>query len=145
MNASNTDETTHADTLREAMISKLREMGAIRSDRVADAFHVVPRHSFAPGAPLEAVYAATDSVVVKRDEHDIPISTVSAPEFQDFILVLRARGEREDWPAARGVVESSIEEVSRSAHGAILLAVAGSVVEGRSTTTTGVIRPGRCR
>jgi Protein-L-isoaspartate(D-aspartate) O-methyltransferase (PCMT) len=63
MKASDTDETTHADTLREMMISKLREMGAIRSDRIADAFRAVPRHLFAPGAPLEAVYAATGSVV----------------------------------------------------------------------------------
>jgi protein-L-isoaspartate(D-aspartate) O-methyltransferase len=86
MNANNTDETTHADTLREAMISKLREMGAIRSDRVADAFRAVPRHSFAPGASLEPVYSATDSVVIKRDEHNIPISTVSAPELQAFML-----------------------------------------------------------
>lgn len=86
MNASNTDETTHADALRETMISKLREMGTIRSDWVADAFRAVPRHLFAPGAPLEAVYTATDSVVVKRDEYGVPISTVSAPELQAFML-----------------------------------------------------------
>jgi protein-L-isoaspartate(D-aspartate) O-methyltransferase len=86
MNASNTEEITHTDALRETMLSKLREMGAIRGDRVADAFRAVPRHLFAPGAPLETVYAATDSVVVKRDEHGVPISTVSAPELQAFML-----------------------------------------------------------
>ncbi len=86
MNASNTDETTHADTLRETMVGELREMGTIRSDRVAEAFRAVPRHLFASGAPLEAVYAATTSVVTKRDGHGVPISSVSAPELQAFML-----------------------------------------------------------
>jgi protein-L-isoaspartate(D-aspartate) O-methyltransferase len=86
MNASNADETTHAEALREGMIAELREMGTIRSDRVAEAFRAVPRHLFAPGAPLEAVYAATTSVIIKRDDHGVPISTVSAPELQAFML-----------------------------------------------------------
>ena len=86
MNASNADETTHAEALREGMIAELREMGTIRSDRVADAFRTVPRHLFAPGAPLVAVYAATTSVIIKRDDHGVPISTVSAPELQAFML-----------------------------------------------------------
>ncbi len=86
MSASDTDETTHADALREAMIGELREMGTIRSDQVADAFRAVPRHLFAPGAPLEAVYAATSSVVTKRDDHGVAISSVSAPELQAFML-----------------------------------------------------------
>jgi protein-L-isoaspartate(D-aspartate) O-methyltransferase len=86
MIASNSDETTHADTLREAMIGELREMRAIRSDRVAEAFRAVPRHRFAPGAPLEAVYAATTSVVTKRDDCGVVISSVSAPELQAFML-----------------------------------------------------------
>jgi protein-L-isoaspartate(D-aspartate) O-methyltransferase len=86
MNASDTDETTHAEALRECMIAELREMGTIRSDRVAEAFRALPRHLFAPGAPLEAVYAATTSVIIKRDDHGVPISTVSAPELQAFML-----------------------------------------------------------
>ena len=85
-NAGDTDETTHADALREAMIGELREMGTIRSDRVTEAFRAVPRHMFAPGAPLDAAYAATSSVVTKRDEHGVAISSVSAPEIQAFIL-----------------------------------------------------------
>ena len=86
MNASNTDETTHAEALREGMIAELREMGTIRSDRVAEAFRTVPRHLFAPGAPLAAVYAATTSVIIKRDDHGVAISSVSAPELQAFML-----------------------------------------------------------
>jgi len=80
------DETTHADVLRETMVGELRELGTIRSDRVADAFRTVPRHLFAPGAPLAAVYAATTSVIIKRDNHGVAISSVSAPELQAFML-----------------------------------------------------------
>jgi protein-L-isoaspartate(D-aspartate) O-methyltransferase len=78
--------TAHADTLREAMINKLREMGTIRTDRVADAFRAVPRQLFAPGAPLEDVFAATAPVITKRDEYGVAISSVSAPEIQAFML-----------------------------------------------------------
>jgi protein-L-isoaspartate(D-aspartate) O-methyltransferase len=80
------DETRQAETLREAIIGELREMGTIRSDQVADAFRAVPRHLFAPGAPLAEVYAATTPVVTKRDEHGVVTSSVSAPEIQAFML-----------------------------------------------------------
>lgn len=85
-NPTDTAETTHADSLRETMVGELREMGTIRTDRVAEVVRAVPRHLFAPGAPLEAVYAATTSVVTKRDAHGVPISSVSAPELQAFML-----------------------------------------------------------
>ncbi|MGH4009320.1 MAG: hypothetical protein ACRDTH_14405 [Pseudonocardiaceae bacterium] len=58
----------------------------MHSDRVAEAFRAVPRHLFHPGAPVEAVHAATTSVIIKRDDHGVPISTVSAPELQAFML-----------------------------------------------------------
>lgn len=80
------DETCGAEALREAMVGELCAIGAIRSDRVAAAFRAVPRHLFAPGAALEEVYAARDSVVTKRDEHGVPVSSVSAPEIQAFML-----------------------------------------------------------
>jgi len=51
------------------MIAELREMNAIRSDRVADASRIVPRHLFAPDEPLVRAYAANSTVVTKRDEH----------------------------------------------------------------------------
>jgi len=35
------------------MIGDLWKIGAIRSDRVADAFRAVPRHRFGPAVPLE--------------------------------------------------------------------------------------------
>lgn len=85
-NPGDADEATPADTLREAMVGELREMGTIRSDRVADVFRAVRRHLFAPGVPLDAVYAATSSVVTKLDEQGVAISSVSAPEIQAFML-----------------------------------------------------------
>ncbi len=84
-NVSAADEAAQADVLREAMIAELRELEAIRSDRVADAFRTVPRHLFAPGATLEESYAQ-DTVRVKRDEHGIAISMVSAPRIQAMML-----------------------------------------------------------
>ncbi len=60
-------------------------MKAIRSDQVADAFRTVPRHLFAPGATLEESYAQ-DTVGIKRDEHGIAISMVSAPRIQAMML-----------------------------------------------------------
>jgi protein-L-isoaspartate(D-aspartate) O-methyltransferase len=68
------------------MIAELRAMGTIHSDQVAEAFRVVPRHLFAPGASLDAVYAAATAVVTKRDERDVAISSVSAPSVQAFML-----------------------------------------------------------
>ena len=47
--------------------SELREQGAIRTEPVAAAFAVVPRHLFAPGESLEAAYAAQGIVMAKRD------------------------------------------------------------------------------
>jgi len=84
--APDSDESVHVDALCEAMIGELREMGAIRSDRVAEVFRAVPRHLFTLGAPLEEVYAPTAAVHVKWDEYGVPISTVSAPELQAFML-----------------------------------------------------------
>ncbi|MGQ0773729.1 MAG: methyltransferase, FxLD system [Pseudonocardiales bacterium] len=85
-NVSTAAEAAQADALREAMIAELREMKAIRSDRVADAFRTVPRHLFAPGEPLEAVYAADSALVTKRDEHAAAVSLVSSAHIQATML-----------------------------------------------------------
>ena len=77
---------TNASALRDAMISELCEIKALRSHQVVDAFRAVPREAFAPGAPLEDVYTATTSVVTKCDESGVPTSSVSAPELQAFML-----------------------------------------------------------
>lgn len=85
-NVSTDDEATRADGLREAMIAELREMTAIRSDQVADAFRTVPRHLFAPEEPLESAYAANSTLVTKRDEHGAATSAVSAAHIQATML-----------------------------------------------------------
>ena len=74
-----------ADALRERMAADLMADGTVTSVRVDRAFRSVPRHLFAPGAGLERVYAR-EIVVVKRDQHGIPVSTVSAPEIQARML-----------------------------------------------------------
>jgi protein-L-isoaspartate(D-aspartate) O-methyltransferase len=74
-----------AELLRASLVDQLRELGAIRSDRVADAFRTVPRHLFAPGAPLEAAYA-NDVVIAKRDRRGVALSSVSAPQIQAMML-----------------------------------------------------------
>jgi protein-L-isoaspartate(D-aspartate) O-methyltransferase len=79
-------EAARADLLRTAMVDALRAHGSIRTERVADAFGVVPRHLFAPEATLETAYDAHSAVVTKRDEHGISISSVSAPVIQAMML-----------------------------------------------------------
>jgi protein-L-isoaspartate(D-aspartate) O-methyltransferase len=68
-----------AQALRATMIGTLREIGAVRSDRVAEVFRAVPRHLFTLGASLEDAYDPMDAVHVKRDDQGVPISTVSSP------------------------------------------------------------------
>lgn len=61
-------------------------MNALRSDRVAAAFAQVDRHVFAPDVPLQEVYAPTTAVKIKYDERGVPVSSVSAPQIQAFML-----------------------------------------------------------
>jgi protein-L-isoaspartate(D-aspartate) O-methyltransferase len=75
-----------ADSLRAAMVDELRVMDGIRTDRVASAFRSVPRHLFVPGESLASAYAANASVLSKRDEHGVMISTVSAAHIQAVML-----------------------------------------------------------
>ncbi len=86
MNVGAAHEAPQIDALREAMVVELREDGRIRSDRVADAFRAVPRHLFAPEAPVEKAYTAYSAVVTKRDEHGDSLSSVSAPWVQAVML-----------------------------------------------------------
>lgn len=71
--------------LRNHLVDGLVADGIISLAGVEAAFRAVPRHVFAPGVPLEEAYARS-IVVVKRNEHGTPISTVSAPEIQATML-----------------------------------------------------------
>lgn len=71
-----TDDVARTKALR-GVIGELRQLGALRTDRVAEAFRAVPRHVFAPEAPLEEVYAATHAIVTKRNDRGVAISSLS--------------------------------------------------------------------
>jgi protein-L-isoaspartate(D-aspartate) O-methyltransferase len=68
--------------LRDAMIEALRASDGIRSEEVAAAFRAVPRHVFAPDAPVELAYAANATLWPKHDGTGRMTSTVSAAHIQ---------------------------------------------------------------
>ncbi|QDY78015.1 methyltransferase, FxLD system [Streptomyces qinzhouensis] len=72
--------------LREEMIEELKELKAVRTAGVEAALRKVPRHVFAPGVPLEKVYAAEYAVITKKDEDGVHISSVSASRVQALML-----------------------------------------------------------
>jgi Protein-L-isoaspartate carboxylmethyltransferase len=72
--------------LRAAMVRALRDQDAILSESVAAAFAAVPRHRFAPDAPLELAYELHSTVPVKKDEHGLDTSVMSAAHLQAVML-----------------------------------------------------------
>ncbi|MGW4982622.1 methyltransferase, FxLD system [Streptomyces mirabilis] len=74
------------DALRADMVRALRDQDAIMSESVAAAFAAVPRHRFAPDAPLELAYDLHRTVPVKKDEHGLDISVMSAAHLQAVML-----------------------------------------------------------
>ncbi|ROO85498.1 protein-L-isoaspartate(D-aspartate) O-methyltransferase [Actinocorallia herbida] len=67
------------ESLRAAMVGRLREQGHIRRDEVAAAFAAVPRERFCPEASVAAAYSARDTVRTKADESGRRASSLSAP------------------------------------------------------------------
>jgi protein-L-isoaspartate(D-aspartate) O-methyltransferase len=74
------------DHLRAAMVDKLIERGSIQSPQVEAAFAKVPRHRFAPEAPLAAAYSAQNTITTKRDTAGVSTSSISAPWLQAEML-----------------------------------------------------------
>ncbi|MFI6396195.1 methyltransferase, FxLD system [Nonomuraea sp. NPDC050540] len=74
------------DHLRAAMVAALVERGSIQSPQVEAAFTKVPRHRFAPEAPLADAYSARDTVITKRDSSGVSTSSISAPWLQAEML-----------------------------------------------------------
>ncbi len=68
------------------MVSALRNEAAVTSESVAAAFAAVPRHRFAPDAPLELAYDLHRTVPVKKDEQGLDISVMSAAHLQAVML-----------------------------------------------------------
>ena len=72
-----------ASELRNALTDKLRADGMITSSVVEAAFRRVPRHAFVPPeTPLEVTYSVDASIVTKRDDSGLPISSISAAYIQ---------------------------------------------------------------
>ncbi|MFC7908348.1 methyltransferase, FxLD system [Streptomyces nigra] len=86
MTAFNDSTVGNPDALRADMVRALRDQDAITSSRVADAFAAVPRHLFAPDAPSEIAYDLHRTVPVKKDEHGLDISVMSAAHLQAVML-----------------------------------------------------------
>ncbi|MGW3073678.1 methyltransferase, FxLD system [Kitasatospora sp. NPDC001132] len=74
------------DVLRADMVRALRDQDGIRSEPVAAAFAAVPRHLFAPDAPVEIAYDLHRTVPVKKDENGLELSVMSAAHLQAVML-----------------------------------------------------------
>lgn len=84
-----TDMNTDCDEgarLRDKVIDELVADSTIVSPEVEAVMRKVPRHLFAPGAPLEKAYDTYVAVITKEDEHGVQLSSVSAPQIQALML-----------------------------------------------------------
>src|SRR6266545_1719263 len=76
-----------AAELRAALVDQLRADGKITSPAVEAAFLAVARERFLPAdVTLEVAYGVDNSVVTKRDQHGVSISSVSAAYIQARML-----------------------------------------------------------
>ncbi|WP_344282132.1 methyltransferase, FxLD system [Actinomadura napierensis] len=72
--------------MRGQMVDALVADGTIISTQIEAVMRAVPRHRFAPDAPLEQAYDAYKAVFTKKDEHEVITSSVSAPQIQAMML-----------------------------------------------------------
>lgn len=86
MTAIHTPTVRTPGALRAAMVRALHDQDAIKSEPVAAAFAAVPRHRFAPEAPLDQVYDLHRTVPVKKDEHGFDSSVMSTAHVQAVML-----------------------------------------------------------
>lgn len=76
-----------AADLRAALVEQLRADAKITTPAVEAAFRTVARERFLPAdVPLEIAYGVDNSVVTKRDEHGVAVSSVSAAYIQARML-----------------------------------------------------------
>lgn len=74
------------EALRADMVRALRDEDGVRTEPVAAAFAAVPRHRFAPDASPEVAYSLHRAVPVKKDEHGMDLSVMSAAHLQAVML-----------------------------------------------------------
>ena len=82
MEATSRDENN--DTLRQALVDRLKNQGVIRTLQVEEAFRAVPRHMFVPEVDSETAYS--DTHIVTRQQDDLPISSCSQPSITAIML-----------------------------------------------------------
>jgi protein-L-isoaspartate(D-aspartate) O-methyltransferase len=73
-----TPETENPEHLRDALVDKLRDRGAVTSAEVEAAMRIVPRHLFLPEFSVTDGYADTQ-IVTKTDADGAALSSVSHP------------------------------------------------------------------
>lgn len=73
------------ESLRSALVDKLREQGTIRTESVEAALRTVPRHLFVPDVSLATAYA-DDAVYTKKDGAGTSISAASQPTIVAMML-----------------------------------------------------------
>ncbi|GAA2148818.1 methyltransferase, FxLD system [Actinomadura napierensis] len=66
------------EQLREALVDRIRGLGAFRTPQVEQAFRTVPRHLFLPGVDMETAYAPK-VVVTRRADDGTALSSASSP------------------------------------------------------------------
>ncbi|MFP8887730.1 methyltransferase, FxLD system [Streptomyces mangrovi] len=81
-----TVEPDEATRLRDKVVDELCADGTISSPEIEAVMRKIPRHEFAPEAPLEKAYDTYAAVVTKTDEHGVQLSSVSAPQIQALML-----------------------------------------------------------
>jgi protein-L-isoaspartate(D-aspartate) O-methyltransferase len=74
------------------LLDELKERGCVRSDRVADAFAVVPRERFLPAVALEQVYRVDEAIPTHFDAGGVPVSSSSAPSIMAVMLEMLTVG-----------------------------------------------------
>jgi protein-L-isoaspartate(D-aspartate) O-methyltransferase len=85
--ADDTPDVDRAAGLRAALVEQLRADGKITTPAVEAAFRTVARERFLPAdVPLEIAYGVDNSVVTKRDQHGVTVSSVSAAYIQARML-----------------------------------------------------------
>ncbi|MDB5028131.1 MAG: methyltransferase, FxLD system [Candidatus Eremiobacteraeota bacterium] len=77
--------------LRAQLVAYLRRRGDVRSERVAAAFEVVPRHVFVPGSALEDAY--DDRSIAIKLQDGVAISSSSQPAIMAEMLEMLALRE----------------------------------------------------
>jgi protein-L-isoaspartate(D-aspartate) O-methyltransferase len=74
------------DDRLQALVSELQRRGCVRTEAVAAAFAVVPRHLFLPSRSRGRAYAVDEAIPTHFDQDGVSISSSSAPTIMAVML-----------------------------------------------------------